>query len=87
MSEHSDEYLRGWRDGYGAGRDDEAAGGPLRNGIDGCWCCGTRHVDAGGWCGSCRARGHHLESWPPRRPRQQAQSPRDRQIRHPGRDR
>lgn len=28
----SEEYLRGWRDGYGAGRDDEAAGAPLRTG-------------------------------------------------------
>lgn len=26
-----EEYLRGWRDGYGDGRDDEAAGLPLRN--------------------------------------------------------
>jgi hypothetical protein len=32
MSQPSDDYLRGWRDGYGAGRDDEAAGEPLREG-------------------------------------------------------
>lgn len=32
MSEPSDDYLRGWRDGYGAGRDDEAAGEDLRDG-------------------------------------------------------
>lgn len=32
MSQPSDDYLRGWRDGYGAGRDDEAADAPLRDG-------------------------------------------------------
>lgn len=32
MSQHSEEYARGWRDGYGRGRDDEAAGEPLQPG-------------------------------------------------------
>ncbi|WP_159024725.1 hypothetical protein [Streptomyces sp. CB02613] len=32
MSEPSEEYLRGWHDGYGQGRDDEAAGAGLRDG-------------------------------------------------------
>ncbi|MEV6544403.1 hypothetical protein [Streptomyces sp. NPDC051665] len=32
MTQPSDDYLRGWRDGYGAGRDDEAADAPLREG-------------------------------------------------------
>lgn len=31
-SELSEEYLRGWRAGYGAGRDDEAVGAPMRPG-------------------------------------------------------
>ncbi|MCM1974624.1 MULTISPECIES: hypothetical protein [unclassified Streptomyces] len=55
--EPSAEYVRGWRDGYAQGRDDEAAGADLRDGPPG-----------------------------PRQRRQQA-GLRDRQIRHPGRDR
>ncbi|MFM9634373.1 hypothetical protein ACKI10_43330 [Streptomyces galilaeus] len=51
----SEEYLRGWRDGYAAGRDDEARGVDVREG--------------------------------PEPPRRQQGVPRDRQIRHPGRDR
>uniref|UniRef100_A0AAU2A2J9 LytR family transcriptional regulator n=1 Tax=Streptomyces sp. NBC_00093 TaxID=2975649 RepID=A0AAU2A2J9_9ACTN len=51
----SEEYARGWRDGYGQGRDDEADGLALR-------------------------------TEPPPPVRQQG-VPRDRQIRHPGRDR
>ncbi|MEU7348348.1 hypothetical protein ABZ778_31485 [Streptomyces bacillaris] len=32
MSGPSEEYLRGWRDGYAQGRDDEAEGVELRDG-------------------------------------------------------
>lgn len=32
MSEQTEHYLRGWRDGYGQGRDDEAADEPVRDG-------------------------------------------------------
>lgn len=49
----NDDYLRGWRDGYAVGRDDEAQDAPLRDGPD----------------------------------ERQTRSPRDRQIRHPRRDR
>lgn len=55
--QHSEEYLRGWRDGYAQGRDDEAAGAGLREGPE------------------------------PMPARQTQRAPRDRQIRHPGRDR
>ncbi|MGW3417050.1 hypothetical protein [Streptomyces phaeochromogenes] len=55
--QHSEEYLRGWRDGYGQGRDDEADGLDLRDGPE------------------------------PTPARQTQRAPRDRQIRHPGRDR
>ncbi|MFM9563257.1 MULTISPECIES: hypothetical protein [Streptomyces] len=56
---HDGEYLRGWRDGYGQGRDDEAAGLTLRT----------------------------EPPPPPTPPVRQQTPPRDRQIRHPGRDR
>ncbi|WTW96595.1 hypothetical protein OG216_25940 [Streptomycetaceae bacterium NBC_01309] len=81
--EPSEDYLLGWRAGYGAGRDDEAAGGPVRDGVAG---CGFRLVDARGWCETCIGRGHD-HGPPPTRPQRQHSSPRDRQIRHPGRDR
>lgn len=35
MTAPSEEYLRGWRDGYGQGRDDEANAEDLRDGPPG----------------------------------------------------
>ncbi|MCZ7414306.1 hypothetical protein [Streptomyces sp. WMMC897] len=65
----------------------DATGALLRDGRVGCRCCAWRldeyEVAAGGMCARCRERGHTI---PPPDPRQQT-TPRDRQIRHPGRDR
>lgn len=58
----------------------------VRDGVNGCRCCGFRLVDADGWCETCIGRRHHLQP-APLPTRHVRASPRDRQIRHPGRDR
>jgi len=59
-----------------------------RDGVQRCRCCGFSIVDSHGWCDTCVVRGHDQAPEPhPPAARQQPASPRDRQIRHPGRDR
>ncbi|NUT96736.1 MAG: hypothetical protein HOY78_32415 [Saccharothrix sp.] len=59
----------------------------VRDGVNGCWCCGFRLVDERGWCDVCIGRGHDKQPLPGREQGRAQASPRDRQKRQPGRNR